>query len=43
MRTLKWHYPEGKTVPPPDFTSMVTLPTGPAKIIWEKRNPEQKI
>lgn len=43
IRTLKWHYPEGKSVPPPDFTSMVTLPTGPAKIIWEKRNPEQKI
>ncbi|CAI2019651.1 hypothetical protein SEUBUCD646_0H00680 [Saccharomyces eubayanus] len=43
IRTMKWRFPEGKSVPSPDFTSMVTLPIGPAKIIWEKRNPEQKI
>nr|UOH28440.1 lanosterol 14-alpha-demethylase [Nakaseomyces glabratus]UOH28452.1 lanosterol 14-alpha-demethylase [Nakaseomyces glabratus]UOH28454.1 lanosterol 14-alpha-demethylase [Nakaseomyces glabratus] len=43
IRTMKWRYPtEGETVPPSDFTSMVTLPTAPAKIYWEKRHPEQK-
>lgn len=43
VRTIKWQFPKGKTVPLPDFQSMVTLPIGPAEIIWEKRNPDQKI
>lgn len=30
---------DGKTVPPPDYTSMITLPTAPSTVIWKKRNP----
>ena len=42
IRKFKWRFPDPKqTVPLPDFTSMVTLPTGPAKIVWEKREPVQ--
>lgn len=42
IRMFKWRFPDPKqTVPVPDFTSMVTLPTGPAKIVWEKREPVQ--
>lgn len=43
IRTMKWHFPPGKDVPSPDFQSMVTLPIGPAEIVWEKRDPAQVI
>lgn len=46
IRTLKWDFPKDimkDGVPKPDFQSMVTLPTAPAFIRWEKRNPEQKV
>ncbi|CCD25429.1 sterol 14-demethylase NDAI_0F01100 [Naumovozyma dairenensis CBS 421] len=44
IRHMKWRFAEkGQTVPISDFTSMVTLPTGPAKIIWEKRVPNEKV
>ncbi|KAM9918353.1 hypothetical protein OXX80_012990, partial [Metschnikowia pulcherrima] len=34
---IKWRYENGATVPPVDYQSMVTLPTEPAEITWEKR------
>ncbi|CCK68776.1 sterol 14-demethylase KNAG_0B03340 [Huiozyma naganishii CBS 8797] len=41
IRKFQWTFPDDatsrKSVPPPDFTSMVTLPTGPAYISWKKR------
>lgn len=44
IRTFKFSYPTPDGHPPkPDFTSMVTLPTAPAYICWEKRHPEEKI
>ncbi|SJM87082.1 probable Lanosterol 14-alpha demethylase [Zygosaccharomyces bailii] len=43
IRTLKWHFPPGRSIPNPDFQSMVTLPQTPAEIIWEKRFPEQQV
>ncbi|CCE62907.1 hypothetical protein TPHA_0D02710 [Tetrapisispora phaffii CBS 4417] len=43
VRTFTWKFPEGITLPKPDFQSMVTLPLNPAEITWEKRNPDQVI
>ncbi|CCF57563.1 hypothetical protein KAFR_0C05720 [Kazachstania africana CBS 2517] len=44
IRNFKWKFPDpSQTVPKSDFTSMVTLPTGPAHIVWEKRHPGQKL
>ncbi|CCC70983.1 hypothetical protein NCAS_0G00960 [Naumovozyma castellii] len=44
IREMKWHFPsKDQTVPVSDFTSMVTLPTGPAKIVWEKRVPHETV
>lgn len=40
--TFRFEKP-GQTVPISDFTSMVTLPTGPAYIIWEKRIPGEQL
>lgn len=39
IREMTWKLPDGiSDLPKPDFTSMVTLPTHPCKIFWEKRS-----
>ncbi|AAS52083.1 ADR162Wp [Eremothecium gossypii ATCC 10895] len=44
VRSMKWHFPaDMKGVPNPDFTSMVTLPSEPCRIAWERRVPDQII
>ncbi|KAK9456273.1 cytochrome P450 [Dipodascopsis uninucleata] len=38
LREFDWELPEGRGVPPPDYSSMVTLPSEPTNIIWRRRN-----
>lgn len=38
VQHFEFRLPDGK-VPPPDYTSMITLPTAPAKVYWKKRSP----
>lgn len=42
IRTMKWRFPEGVKLPPPDYQSMVTLPEQPAKIYWELRDTKDE-
>lgn len=37
VKTLKWKFPEGRSIPDVDYQSMVTLPMDPANIEWELR------
>ncbi|CAN6618613.1 lanosterol 14-alpha demethylase CYP51 [Trichomonascus vanleenenianus] len=37
VREFKWTLPAGKSLPDVDYESMVTLPKGPAEIVWAKR------
>ncbi|KAK9237703.1 cytochrome P450 [Lipomyces kononenkoae] len=37
VREFTWTLPDGRGVPKPDYTSMVTLPSEPTNIIWTRR------
>jgi sterol 14-demethylase len=37
VKTFKWKFPEGQTLPDVDYQSMVTLPMEPSLIEWELR------
>lgn len=37
VRELKWTLPQGRSLPVVDYESMVTLPKGPAEIVYIKR------
>ncbi|KAA8901880.1 cytochrome P450 [Sphaerosporella brunnea] len=38
-REFEFALPGDGKVPPPDYTSMITLPTPPASVMWKRRNP----
>ncbi|KAK9331480.1 cytochrome P450 [Lipomyces starkeyi] len=42
IREFTWTLPEGRGVPKPDYTSMVTLPSEPSNIIWTRRKISEK-
>jgi len=39
VREFTFSLPGDGKVPPPDYTSMITLPTPPAAVNWRRRNP----
>ncbi|KAF8544774.1 cytochrome P450 [Trichophaea hybrida] len=39
IREFELALPGDGKVPPPDYTSMITLPTPPAAVLWKRRNP----
>jgi cytochrome P450 len=38
VREFEFSLPGDGKVPPPDYTSMITLPTAPATVLWKKRS-----
>ncbi|KAK9462741.1 cytochrome P450 [Lipomyces oligophaga] len=42
IREFDWTLLPGQEVPKPDYSSMVTLPSAPAEIIWTRRQSKEK-
>ncbi|KAK7205657.1 cytochrome P-450 lanosterol 14-alpha-demethylase [Myxozyma melibiosi] len=42
VREFEWSLPNGRAVPTPDYSSMVTLPAEPSDIVWTRRRVGEK-